>query len=121
GEPDVEALKALYSQLEIRALLRLAGDEAAATAAPATGAAKSGEAAGSTTPADAPPAGDRGPRNYETVTTKARLKHWLKKLEKAELTAFDTETTSLNYMEARIVGLSFAVEPGEAAYVPLGH
>jgi DNA polymerase-1 len=68
-----------------------------------------------------PPAGDRGPRNYETVTTQARLKHWLKKIEKAELTAFDTETTSLDYMDARIVGLSFAVEPGEAAYVPLGH
>ena len=49
------------------------------------------------------------------------FKQWLKKLEKAELFAFDTETTSLDYMQARVVGVSFAVEPGEGAYVPFGH
>ena len=46
---------------------------------------------------------------------------WLSRLEAAPLFAFDTETTSLNYMQAEIVGLSFAIEPGEAAYVPLAH
>ncbi len=58
---------------------------------------------------------------YDIVTEQAALDGWLQKLEAAELFAFDTETTSLNYMEARIVGVSFSVEPGVAAYVPLAH
>ena len=58
---------------------------------------------------------------YETVLDEARFDFWLGQLEKAELFAFDTETTSLNYMEAKIVGVSFAVEPGKAAYVPFAH
>ena len=60
-------------------------------------------------------------RDYETVLTDADLARWIKKLEAAELTAFDTETTSLNYMEAELVGLSLAVIEGEAAYVPVAH
>ncbi|MDO7667259.1 MAG: DNA polymerase I, partial [Pseudomonadota bacterium] len=59
--------------------------------------------------------------HYETILTEERLQHWLTKLKNAELFAFDTETTSLNYLDARIVGLSFAVEAGEAAYLPLTH
>ena len=58
---------------------------------------------------------------YETIFTGERLDHWLEKLQKADLFAFDTETTSLDYMQAEIVGVSFAVKPGEAAYVPLAH
>jgi len=58
---------------------------------------------------------------YELVTTTQALDNWMEQLERAELFAFDTETTSLNYMEAQIVGVSFAVEPGRAAYVPLAH
>ncbi|HWN46611.1 MAG TPA: DNA polymerase I, partial [Steroidobacteraceae bacterium] len=61
------------------------------------------------------------PRLYETITTEAQLADWLKKLESAELFAFDTETTSLEYMKAEIVGVSFAVAPGAAAYLPLRH
>ena len=61
------------------------------------------------------------PRLYETITTEAQLADWLKKLESAELFAFDTETTSLEYMHASIVGVSFAVAPGVAAYLPLRH
>jgi DNA polymerase-1 len=49
------------------------------------------------------------------------LDAWIERLAKAELFAFDTETTSLDYMRAEIVGVSFAIEPGEAAYVPLAH
>jgi DNA polymerase I len=60
-------------------------------------------------------------RSYETILTQDRLDHWLAKIEAAPLVAFDTETTSLDEMQARIVGVSFAVEPGEAAYVPLMH
>ena len=56
-----------------------------------------------------------------TITDQAVFDSWLTRLEAAPLFAFDTETTSLNYMQAEIVGLSFAIEPGEAAYVPLAH
>ena len=59
--------------------------------------------------------------DYETVLTQTQLDAWLKKLSNAELFAFDTETTSLDYMEAKVVGLSFAIEAGKAAYVPLAH
>ena len=56
-----------------------------------------------------------------TITDQAVFDSWLSRLEAAPLFAFDTETTSLNYMQAEIVGLSFAIKPGEAAYVPLAH
>ena len=59
--------------------------------------------------------------HYETILTEERLQHWLTQLKSADLFAFDTETTSLNYLDARIVGLSFAVKAGEAAYLPLTH
>lgn len=58
---------------------------------------------------------------YEAVLTEQQFKHWFEQLEKAELFAFDTETTSLDYSKAEIVGVSFAVSPGKAAYVPLAH
>ena len=68
--------------------------------------------------------------SYKTIYTKGQLLQWIKKLEQAELFAFDTETTSLDYMQAQIVGLSFAVQTNigeegdpivEAAYLPLAH
>lgn len=61
------------------------------------------------------------PADYTTIVTQAQLDAWLSRLQAAELFAFDTETTSLNYRVARIVGVSFAVKAGEAAYVPLAH
>jgi DNA polymerase I len=61
------------------------------------------------------------PRDYETILTWDRLDHWVAQLMAAELVAVDTETDSLDGMQARIVGISFAVEPGRAAYVPLAH
>jgi DNA polymerase-1 len=60
-------------------------------------------------------------RSYETVLTEDKLDAWLEKIRGAELTALDTETTSLDPLRARLVGISLAVTPGEAAYVPLGH
>ena len=60
-------------------------------------------------------------RHYECVTTEAALDAWIAQLEAAPLFAFDTETTSINYMQAELVGFSFAVEPNRAAYVPVGH
>ena len=59
--------------------------------------------------------------DYQLVLSKKDLEQWLEKLNNADGFAFDTETTSLNYMQARVVGISFAVQPGEAAYVPFGH
>jgi DNA polymerase-1 len=58
---------------------------------------------------------------YETILTEAQLDSWIKKLSAVTLFAFDTETTSLNYMDARIVGLSFAIEAGKAIYIPVAH
>ncbi|PCJ92515.1 MAG: DNA polymerase I [Porticoccaceae bacterium] len=60
-------------------------------------------------------------KDYQVIFTESQLNSWLEKLKKAEIFSFDTETTSLDYMQARIVGLSFAVSPHQAAYVPLGH
>jgi DNA polymerase-1 len=59
--------------------------------------------------------------HYEIVTDKEVFAAWLSQLHKASAFAFDTETTSLDYMQAQVVGVSFAVEPGRAAYVPLAH
>ncbi len=58
---------------------------------------------------------------YDTILSQESLSQWLDKLTKAELICFDTETTSLNYMDAKLVGLSFAVEAGKAAYLPFAH
>jgi len=58
---------------------------------------------------------------YEIVIDWPAFGRWLARIQAAELTAFDTETTSIDEMQARIVGLSFSVQPGEAAYVPLAH
>ena len=58
---------------------------------------------------------------YETILTTEQLDTWLERLNSADLFAFDTETTSLDYMQAELVGMSFAVEAGKAAYLPIGH
>ncbi len=59
--------------------------------------------------------------DYQTILTQAHLDDWLAQLQQAEIFAFDTETTSLNYSKAEIVGLSFAIKTGTAAYLPLAH
>jgi len=60
-------------------------------------------------------------RSYETILTAAQLENWLTKISKAPLVCFDTETTSLDPMQAKIVGMSFSIEAGTAAYLPLTH
>ncbi len=60
-------------------------------------------------------------KRYSVITDQAELDTWIDRLKKAPLFAFDTETTSLRYMDAEIVGVSFAIEAGEAVYVPVGH
>ncbi len=72
-------------------------------------------------PAPAPQPAPTQEKHYASVLTEADFNAWLAQLEQADLFAFDTETNSLDYMQAEIVGLSFAVVPHEAAYVPLRH
>lgn len=112
-KPDIEKLKNLYSELEFKTWLKdlnnigTIKEEIKKTDNKEPE--KSRENSSST------------PATYETILEKSDFVKWVKKLEKAELFAFDTETTSLDYMLAEIVGLSFAVAPGEAAYLPLAH
>jgi DNA polymerase I len=144
GAPDIERLRELYTRLELRALLRslgaeaegpVAGGAATSTGAPA-GAAAAGEISGDTAAGTDGAVGAAGtaapdamaaaqssapPRDYHKIVSQEALDTWLAKLRAAPLMSFDTETDSLDYMQARIVGLSFAVTPGEAAYLPLGH
>ena len=60
-------------------------------------------------------------KQYEIILTEEKFKPWLAELKNSTLIAFDTETTSLDYMEAKLVGVSFAITPGKAAYVPFAH
>tara|TARA_B100001939_G_scaffold315853_1_gene301378 strand:- start:12512 stop:15289 length:2778 start_codon:yes stop_codon:yes gene_type:complete len=73
--------------------------------------------AGTPAPEEIPP----GEAEYETVTTVEALKRWIKRAEQAHQVAVDTETTSLNAMAAKLVGISLSVEAGRACYIPLGH
>ncbi|MBS8242046.1 DNA polymerase I [Marinobacter lipolyticus] len=78
------------------------------------------DARGETRDSNAPPP-KAVEKRYAIITEQADLDRWVDRLNKAPLFAVDTETTSLRYMDAEVVGVSFAIEPGEAAYVPLGH
>ena len=116
--PDNEALLGLFRELEFKtwleALLKVGGATAAGAAGKDAPVADSAEKASELAPAAAAV-------EVTTVLEQAVFDEWLAKLEAAELFAFDTETTSLDYMVAAVVGVSFAVEPGAAAYVPLAH
>ncbi len=105
-QPDTEALTALFTEFEFRswiseldadtADLPTTSDDPATPVAPAT-------------------------LDYQTILEQADLDRWIARLKAAPLFAFDTETSSLDYMQAELVGVSFAITPGEAAYVPLAH
>ena len=106
GEPDREALLALYTEMEFKSWVAEVQRDAA----------KAGD--------DIAPIVEQAAKaepRYETILDQDRLDFWLEKLRQAPLFAFDTETTSLDAQQAQLVGVSFAVEPHEAAYVPLAH
>ncbi|MDS4020749.1 MAG: DNA polymerase I [Candidatus Competibacter sp.] len=120
--PDTDALRALYERYEFRSWLRelssplpQAGEgpgvrvENSATDSLALSSSVEGEGT------------ENPPPVYELILDQTSLDTWLARLRAADLFAFDTETTSLNYLDARIVGVSFSVSPCEAAYVPLAH
>jgi len=109
-DPDKDRLRELYTRLDLRALLRALDG----TTTDESGALQPVSAA----PA---PAVERAPHHYEAVMTLAALQQWLEKLQAAQEFSFDTETTSLDYMQAEIVGVALALEPGSAAYVPVAH
>ena len=112
GEPDREKLRELFTRLELRSLLRsLAGVEPAAAEGDATAA----------TPVADIPVLPRPPHDYELITSSEALRDWIGRLQAAEVVSIRTETTAIDYMTAEIVGVAFAVEPGRAAYVPVGH
>ena len=109
--PDKDRLAKLFERLEFSRLLRRVSGDAPPQTAPAAAATTA-----TPTPTSTPTGG-----NYETVLTDAALERWCERLAHAPLVALDTETTSLAYMEAELVGISLAVTTGEAAYIPLSH
>jgi len=125
GAPDLKRLRDLYARLELRTLLKsLEPPSPSPAAEPAEMRAEAPAAAQAATvnASDAgPPLALAQPRNYQKIISQGAFDAWLPRLAAAPLVSFDTETDSLDYMRARIVGLSFAITPGEAAYVPLGH
>ncbi|WP_219604213.1 DNA polymerase I [Aeromonas caviae] len=108
GPIDKEALLAVYREYELRNLIK----ELESGGAEESGA--EGDEEGF-----APAAAIE--TDYRCILDEAEFDEWLARLQAAPLFSFDTETTSLDYMEARVVGVSFAIEPGKAAYVPFGH
>ncbi|WP_223671251.1 DNA polymerase I [Kangiella shandongensis] len=104
NKPDLGELKELYGKMEFRRwlteVLKEGGEEIAEEEAEESGIDRS---------------------KYETILEQKDFDKWLEKLKKADLFAFDTETTSLNYMEAELVGMSFALDNGAAAYLPFAH
>jgi DNA polymerase-1 len=118
--PDTARLRELYTRLEFRGLLKALDAEGGGAEPPPAGTGPI-PAAVIDAALTASPAAASLPRDYETILTEDALQRWLQVLQSAELTAFDTETTSLDYRLARIVGLSFCVDAGKAAYLPLAH
>jgi len=102
---DEEALTELFVHFEMNTMLRQLREKSSDASA----------AARDTSTAAAP----KG--NFETILTAKAFDKWLKKISSAELVALDTETTSIDYMQAELVGISLATKTGEAAYIPVAH
>jgi DNA polymerase-1 len=109
---DAAKLRELYERFDFRSWLKDVDGRAAAAPLP--------EATAAPAPAPAP-ARQPVARNYEMIVDEASLERWLAEITRADIVCFDTETTSLDPLRARIVGMSFATEPGRAAYIPLAH
>ena len=111
--PDNEKLLNLFIDLEFKTWINeLSGD--AAPAQPKS-------ASQPTEPSSQPSVVAPSTISYETILDQQQFSNWLQKLQNSQLIAVDTETTSLDYMVADLVGISLAVEAGEAAYIPFGH
>lgn len=127
-EQDVPELTELYTRYGFTQALKELGAPvpapvAASEATPSLRGTAAGFARGSV---EAPAAGTldpalSAPGEYETVLSAEQLQAWVERLQQADLISFDTETDALDAMRARLVGISLAVEPGRAAYIPVGH
>ncbi|MBI2311526.1 MAG: DNA polymerase I [Betaproteobacteria bacterium] len=113
--PDVTALKELFERFDFKTWRRELEEPGALPADRAVTA----QADAGAFPSASPVA--QLPRSYETILTESQLEAWLARLDAAELVSLDTETTGLDPMQDRLVGISFSVEPHEAAYLPLAH
>ena len=115
--PDADRLRTLYSELDFKTWLRELNGEA-----PEKAPARPRKAAASAVlPEPTVDTADTDRSGYECILTTAQLDDWLQRLTAGERVALDTETTALDPMQARLVGLSFCIEPGRAAYLPLDH
>ena len=115
--PNQERLAELFDQLEFKSWVKeLSAEDSAARPSSAVGQIDTTAVEIAVTPDQA-----NIVKDYQIVLTEAHLEDWIEKIKAAELIAVDTETTSLDYMIADLVGISVAVEPGEAAYIPFGH
>ncbi len=121
AEPSTDELIKLYGQLTFKSWLNelLEGGTGVVEADESTGAARGGSASSKADMDTSAVKIDRS--QYETILDEASFNAWLDKLKASELFAFDTETDSLDYMVANLVGLSFATDEGIAAYVPVAH
>ena len=116
---DTAALRDFYQRYQFNSLLKKLDADAAQGGNPNRTPLLPGFATDVATPAASPAL--TAPVHYTTVTSWEVFDDWLARITQAELTALDTETTSLNAMQAQIVGLSLCVTPGQAAYIPLAH
>ena len=115
--PNQERLAELFDQLEFKSWVKeLSAEDSAARPSSAVGQIDTPAVEIVVNPVQA-----NIVKDYQIVLTEGHLKGWIEKIKAAELIAVDTETTSLDYMIADLVGISVAVEPGEAAYIPFGH
>ncbi len=122
NDPDIAALTELYQKYELKRLLADLGkggnESNTATSKASKSSSKNSSSAGDQAEVNAV---DVESTEYDIILDKDLFTQWLDKLKASDAFAFDTETTSVNYMKAELVGLSFAVEVGKAAYVPLAH
>jgi len=122
GAPQTDALRDFYERYGFKGLARAL--QGAAPAAPAPVVAMPGESGDLFADHSASPVAEAAQHRsvvYDTILNWTDFDQWLRRLQQADLVALDTETTSLDAMRAEIVGLSFSVQPGEAAYIPLAH
>ena len=120
SEPDQTALLALFKDMEFKTWIE---ETTAEINTPASFELTSVTEAASDEPLEEmlAPEQDDSEKDYQTVLTKKDFSEWLEKIKTATLVAVDTETTSLDYMRAELVGISIAVEANQAAYIPFGH
>ena len=119
GEPDQVQLLSLFRDMEFKTWVEEATTESAGNSAQSKPDTQAEES--QATEAVAETVREEINKDYQTVLTETDFDIWIDKIKAAELVAVDTETTSLDYMRAQLVGISLAVAPGEAAYIPFGH